>query len=399
LAAVTPDVHALAALRARIEKAPDAATAQPLIQQYAAVVAGGRAEREDLVRSAAEAVRQLLGLVAGPADLQPRIQGLQLRLGRGIAADAWPGIVAETTEMVRLVGAHQESERQGFEQFLLQLTEKLREIDDHLKGTEGQRQSVAHGSLELEAAMRARVQGIESSMKTATTLDQLRGAVQQHIEDIRLHLEVHRHAEDERQTALQARLARLTGRMQAMEGEAQQLREHLRQRSAQAMSDPLTGVASRLAYEERVAAEHARSRRYGTPLALLVVDVDHFKAVNDRFGHKAGDKALTLIAKLLRQALRGTDLLARYGGEEFVVLLPEAPAETAAAVSDKLRRAVAAADFQHNGAPTPMSVSVGYAVFHEGETAEQVFQRADAALYRAKAAGRNCCVSAETAAA
>ena len=149
-----------------------------------------------------------------------------------------------------------------------------------------------------------------------------------------------------------------------------------------ATTDALTGVANRAAFQVRMQEVAAGPR----PVSLLIVDVDHFKAFNDCFGHVAGDEALREVARVLVAAVRGSDLVARYGGEEFAVVLPGTPAAATAVLAERVRRAVAEHPWPHR----PVTVSVGAATAPHGRidpvalTAE-----ADAALYRAKRAGRN----------
>ncbi len=152
------------------------------------------------------------------------------------------------------------------------------------------------------------------------------------------------------------------------------------------LRDPLTGVYNRRALGERLAAELARSRRFGHPLGLLMLDIDHFKQINDRFGHLAGDQVLIGIARFLRQQVRQSDFVARFGGEEFAILLPETDQEGARRFAERLRSAMGKLDF--SPVPTP-SVSIGVAASREDDTPDSLLQRADAALYAAKRGGRD----------
>ncbi len=143
-------------------------------------------------------------------------------------------------------------------------------------------------------------------------------------------------------------------------------------------------------------AELARAERHGRPLTLGILDVDHFKRINDRFGHPAGDRVLRILADLFRQQTRASDFLARFGGEEFMLVLPETSGPDALVVADKLRETVAQAHFHYRKQSVPVTLSCGLAQYRPGETLEQLYVRADAALYRAKEGGRNRCELAPT---
>jgi diguanylate cyclase (GGDEF)-like protein/hemerythrin-like metal-binding protein len=154
----------------------------------------------------------------------------------------------------------------------------------------------------------------------------------------------------------------------------------------QASTDKLTGAWNRRRLEEAVRGEMDRLARYSHALCMLVVDIDHFKQINDTHGHTAGDQVLIELSQMLRGALRITDSLTRWGGEEFVVLCPNTALSTASLLADRLRRKLAAHEFPGVGRVT---VSIGVAECHNGEAWDIWFQRADAALYQAKAGGRN----------
>lgn len=151
----------------------------------------------------------------------------------------------------------------------------------------------------------------------------------------------------------------------------------------EARSDALTGLLNRRGLDE---ALHAALARQGAPLSVLVFDLDHFKRVNDRFGHLTGDAVLREVAALLRANLRGGDLLGRWGGEEFVVLLPGVPACTAHAIAERLRTRLLA---QVSVRGEPITASVGVSSATGEDSALSLLARADAALYAAKRAGRN----------
>lgn len=157
-----------------------------------------------------------------------------------------------------------------------------------------------------------------------------------------------------------------------------------------ARKDALTGLLNRRAFFEDAGAELQRARRYRTPLALLMIDIDEFKSVNDEHGHPAGDGLLVATGRRLQEELRGSDLLGRVGGEEFAVLLVQTPAEEALRIAERLRVAVAETAIDHDGLRVARSASIGVASCPEPpDTLDELVRTADAALYRAKHAGRD----------
>lgn len=158
-----------------------------------------------------------------------------------------------------------------------------------------------------------------------------------------------------------------------------------------ATTDPLTGVANRRHFFDLARLEVERSIRYGRPLSLLMFDADHFKQVNDRYGHGVGDEVLRAIASRCRASLREVDVIGRYGGEEFLVLLPETTGAQALQVAERLREAVASEPVQTSAGPVEVQISLGVASLPVGQTAtvEALLDQVDQALYGAKAAGRN----------
>jgi two-component system cell cycle response regulator len=152
--------------------------------------------------------------------------------------------------------------------------------------------------------------------------------------------------------------------------------------------DPLTGLANRRFILTQLGGLVSGARRHGRALSIAVIDIDHFKAVNDRFGHAAGDEALATVTAALRGRLRAEDQLGRLGGEEFLALLPDADATAAAVAAEKLRAEVADTPLLYEGHDLRVTVSIGWAAW-EGEPADELLRRADDALFDAKRGGRD----------
>ena len=216
--------------------------------------------------------------------------------------------------------------------------------------------------------------------------------------------EAKRASEESQETFLA--LKRVVSERQRRQETSKALRAALREESrlrliveASSRTDPLTGIHNRHAYEvdiKRILADAARTTR---SVALFVVDIDHFKSFNDRFGHAIGDQVLTEVAKQLASSVRAADLVARWGGEEFAVAAPGADAHGAARLGETLRAAIADTSFATDVGPLKVTVSIGAAIHTPQDTdVQKTFQRADLALYQAKNNGRDqVCVDARAA--
>jgi len=173
---------------------------------------------------------------------------------------------------------------------------------------------------------------------------------------------------------------------EAADPELGQLQQRLSQLEQLVATDRLTGVWNRSHFDRMIELELSRSNRYQHPLSLILLDIDHFKQVNDRFGHAAGDSVLRELVRVVQERIRGADMLFRWGGEEFVVMTPSTGYRSAAVVAEKIRAAVESHDFPAVGKVT---VSQGVAECLPHESAGDCFKRVDASLYAAKNGGRN----------
>lgn len=193
----------------------------------------------------------------------------------------------------------------------------------------------------------------------------------------------------DRQLRRLEKLARISDRYQ------NSLRELSEALKDAALRDPLTGLGNRRFLMERIKEETERARRKRMPYSLAILDVDHFKLVNDQFGHEAGDTALTRIAQAIQDAIREYDLCGRWGGEEFLIMLPETPLEFAQQVAERVRQNIEALsfDFLEQGS-AHITASLGMAQHSPGEAYSETLNRADTALLRAKSAGRNRIITA-----
>lgn len=161
------------------------------------------------------------------------------------------------------------------------------------------------------------------------------------------------------------------------------------QASQAASKDPMTGLNNRRSMDERIAHESQMALRYDNPLSMLVLDIDHFKKINDNYGHKAGDCLIKALADILLQTARTTDHTFRFGGEEFVMLLPNTSAEGAELVAERVRQTIEDTECFCEEQMMKMTVSIGISTLTENDKNDDLFTRADGALYQAKQGGRN----------
>jgi len=182
----------------------------------------------------------------------------------------------------------------------------------------------------------------------------------------------------------------LQSKLDAAEGRLLEQAVEIESHISRSLTDALTGLPNRREFNQRLEERMAAWNRRREPFSLLLVDVDHFKKLNDQYGHLAGDQVLAGIGSALKSAIRREDAVARFGGEEFALLLPSAQLDQAAVVARKIRDAVTHTKVAYNEHEIAATVSIGIAMIQPNETPEALIHRADSALYAAKAAGRNC---------
>lgn len=191
---------------------------------------------------------------------------------------------------------------------------------------------------------------------------------------------------------MQSSIVTLKGRLDESRSEIEQLRSEVVKARTEARTDGLTGLMNRRGFEMTIAACLADTSAAESEPSLLMVDIDHFKKVNDNYGHVFGDKVLRAVAQVLQDNVKGKDTAARYGGEEFVVLLPDTPLAGAQQLAERIRGIVERCRIKRTtdqGAVANIMVSLGVASFRAGEATAEFVARADAALYVSKTSGRN----------
>ena len=321
-----------------------------------------------------------------PERHQPQGEALRQRVQGGLN---WYELVAVLDDLAVLVLAVTDSGQREFASYLKQLNERLASFLSTLsEAHEGYSESV-ESARSFNQELREQVSGLQASVQDAVDLPTLKQSLEARLDGLLSTVSEHQKHRDGHEDEVAQRLQSLTQKVADMEQEAQSFRDHLEEQRQKALIDPLTGLPNRAGWSERLELEMARWKRYGGELLLAVLDIDHFKRINDGYGHLAGDKVLKIIAGELAKRLRKTDFIARFGGEEFVLLIPSTPMEGGQQLLQTLLEGVEQCPFHFRGERVTITLSAGLTAFTGEEGSDQVFERADQALYRAKSGGRN----------
>jgi diguanylate cyclase len=335
----------------------------------------------------ARILNEFLQNLESDVALKSRVQALRNHLNAGVTLD---GLVPALESVRSLVMDAYLAASHAFASYLKNVNEELADIYSLLGGAVQRSRSERAASRKLQDDMIREMGALETSAAQATDLNQLKDNVKSQLGNIRQVIDQYQSTEQAQQHLAQ-QLETLGAKIKAMEVEAEKNRTTLEIQRKKALQDTLTELPNREAYNERAQVEVQRWQRYGRSLSVAVFDIDHFKRINDTFGHQAGDRVIKVIGRSIAKRLREVDFFCRYGGEEFVALMPETDSQTALGVLEKIREAIANAAFNYKEQPLAITVSIGVTEFKTNDTLESAFERADHALYAAKSAGRNRC--------
>ena len=313
-------------------------------------------------------------------------QRLRDQVGKGLN---WYELTVALEALSALVLNAQQSRQVEFERYLKQLNQRLSQFQGNLEEAQNSYIDSLEEGRSLEGAIRGEVEVLHEDVREADDLNTLKANVEAKLSALLSKVDQARELRDKRDDQVSDRLKTMVERIQVMEVEAQTFRSHLEEQRQQALIDSLTGLPNRAGLQKRMNEEYERWQRYGGQLLLVVLDVDHFKSINDRFGHLAGDKVLRLISLQVSRRLRKTDYIGRFGGEEFVVLMPGTTLDQGAIALEELRSGIEGSPFHFKNERVPVTISIGYTQFCTGDTLDNVFERADQAMYQAKEQGRN----------
>lgn len=282
------------------------------------------------------------------------------------------------------------SERKKAAAFMLEVGERLLEIEQQMfRSIEFARESRNATTL-LANTIEKEMDAFQESVDITKSLEELKSSIMDRISSIKKVIENSREKDLTRNTRADKEVSVLKKSLDLMKNEIESARERSRTLETEVLTDSLTQAYNRRAYDQRIVDELERFIRYQTIFSMLLLDVDHFKNINDRYGHSVGDLCLKEIINRIKPLLRKTDFLARFGGEEFVIILPETGRDGARKAAEKIRMHIEKTDFLHKGENVSVTISLGATqVRPSDKTPGEIFERVDKAMYQAKQSGRN----------
>lgn len=297
-----------------------------------------------------------------------------------------PALLDEVINLIMIaVGKTQED----LTSYLSQLNQQLASINASLLVNYKAQRSMSSTRKDLGETFQQHVDSTQTDVRNATDLNDLKLLIDERMNTITEAMSQFQDKMQIQEKQAAQSITSLKNKVNRMEQDATQMRTHMQQKIAQALSDSLTGLPNRAAYQDAIFPLLTSAAQLKQPLSIAVCDVDFFKQVNDTWGHLAGDKVLRLIPKQIQDILKKEHLMFRYGGEEFVIVFPMTTLEQAAQHCEKIRQVVEKTPFNMNGEPVSITISIGLSQFDGKESHDELFGRADKNLYQAKEQGRN----------
>lgn len=284
------------------------------------------------------------------------IEKIRLTLLSDVSIEA---LLQSCLRTIEIIIASVTDERQSAQHFLLKLNEALTGVQQAVVSSLNTSNNIKEKMLLLNQQIEQQISNLTADTKSATSLEQLQSLVGTKLGAITCSLREKEQLEKDERELMLTTLRHMESRLAELEQEAAQFKKRLAEQKFRSLQDALTELPNRAAFDERFELEIRRSQRYGKPLSIVLADVDHFKQINDNYGHSAGDKTLKVIAQALKQSLRETDFIARYGGEEFIILFPETHLSELKLPLNNLKDRIKKIPFKFKDKNVPISISFG----------------------------------------
>ncbi|KTD49541.1 GGDEF domain-containing protein [Legionella rubrilucens] len=333
-----------------------------------------------------QSLKQLLSHLAIPEELHDKVEHVKTLLRSEITRELLPSVIDNFTKLVIDAFSIEQSQLKNY---LQDLTSQLHDFDSYLKFANENSQQAKHHTQQLESGIATNINQIQSHVDKAKTIEELSGKISKNLATIELRIKEFKESEQQRIKKYEVQVQNLQQKLSESEKAAEEIKHKLTSQQVIINQDSLTGLPNRASYDEHIQEAYNRWQRGYGELSLAIADIDHFKKINDNYGHLAGDKVLKKVATLFKTSIRSVDFIARYGGEEFIFIFERTSEKEAKRILESLRSAVESCQFCYRDTRVDVTVSFGLTTFKPDEDIETLFMRADAAMYQAKRAGRN----------
>jgi diguanylate cyclase len=334
---------------------------------------------------------KLLEKIEVPNAFIEKARNVKQQLKTYEASHSLESVLDSVISLLLEIHADKRPKPEEINKFLAQIAEQLTTLRLAFADSSHAFKDAGMSRINFDQSVSEQMSDLQYQSLHATQLESLQKVIASHIDKITREIQENRKKEAIELEKFQQHMEKLNQKIKTMEEETGELKSKLVAVSSQALSDALTGLPNRLAYDERLKYEISHWQRYHSPLCLLVWDIDFFKKINDKFGHQLGDKVLVHVARQFSENIRKTDFVARVGGEEFVMLMPNTQKLSAFQKAEDLRGLIEQNQLNLNNMAQRITVSCGITEFIKEDTYELAFARADRALYQAKKRGRNRC--------
>ena len=316
----------------------------------------------------------------------PQLRDVRQRLMEGLTPDE---LMQCCLILIRVIVKDVIKEAGVAERFVTGMHKSLVKMNSNVSQTLTDTQARYEDKRAAMDSLADQIQEMDDAVQGSADIDALKAQANEYLARMNNTLSARREADKADEELVVNLLQSMQDELSRMQKQTDLYRKKLHRQRKESQLDPLTKVANRFAYNERMVIEFERFKRTNSPLSVALLDIDHFKGINDKYGHAAGDKTLVVIARHIKTHIRATDFVARWGGEEFVILFPDTDKDDLTQPLETIRKELAKLPFTFRDSRVSITASLGATTFRENDTIDSVFERADKNLYQAKSSGRN----------
>jgi len=361
-----------------------------LAEELNLIMASPLADDSDSVSgSIDDVILGLLDRLSIVPGMNQKAKEIQTTIRSGLTLDQWPIVLDKIAQEVSIALQLINDEKNELESFIAQVTEQLVEITGYISEDQADQKTGLTEAQDFHQQMNNEVVKMHENVRSASDIESLKQVLDNNIHSLKDNIADYLTRGKNRFNAAETRNLALSSQVINMEKETQDLKNRLEENKKKLIFDTLTGIHNRMAYNDHIKKLMARWQRYGEQFCYAIIDIDHFKNVNDTYGHNTGDKVLKLVASIMQKNIRESDTLFRIGGEEFVLILPNTSVDQAVPTVEKIRNAVSSSGFRFKDDKVIIHISAGLTEVNDSDTEESLYERADKGLYQAKETGRN----------